>query len=190
MPKTRWLHWSLFVAAFSACVLTAGVASAQRVVVVEEEDAARFRGGVSLSGGGLFLNSVGVGLVGVDGRLGVQINNLIAVYAQPYLAFGGGSGYTGTGGAGVLAGADAVVDFTFNSFFFVGAGGGAGAFVAGGEAASAENLLFRVGFYPIVARRARRARRTGLMVGVDIRPYFVDSLALFQAMGTIGFEAF
>jgi hypothetical protein len=189
MPKTRWLHWSLFVAAFSACVLTAGVASAQRVVVVEESDGVRFRGGVDLQGGGLFVDGYGVGLAGVSGRLGVQINNLIGVYAQPYFALGGGSAYGGTGFLGI-AGADAVVDFTLNSVLFFGVGGGAGYL----QNVGAEDVLFRVGFYPIVAHRPRRARRSGLMIGVDVRPYFFSEVGggqtILNVMGKIGFEAY
>jgi len=189
----------MFLAALAACILTASVASAQRVVVVEGGpvyDGPRLRAGISLGGGGLFLNNYGVGLVGVDGRIGVQINNLIAVYGQPYLALGGGGAGVGSSGFGTILGADAVVDFTLSNFLFFGVGGGAGAFIAptagggGTNAGSAEQLLFRVGIYPIVARYPRRARRSGLMVGADIRPFFISGATLIQAMGVIGFEAY
>jgi len=53
-------------------------------------DGPRFRGGVSFSGGGAFVAGWGLGFAGVDGRLGVQLNNLIGIYAQPYFMLGYG----------------------------------------------------------------------------------------------------
>jgi hypothetical protein len=198
MSQKPALRRLTFMGALIACLLVAGVASAQRVVVVEGGpvyDGPRLRAGISVGGGGLFLNGYGVGLVGLDGRIGVQINNLVAVYAQPYLALGGGGDGVGSSGFLTSVGADAVVDFTLSNVFFLGVGGGGGGFIApqptGGTAAgSAEQLLFRVGFYPIVARYPRRARRSGLMVGADVRPFFISGASLIQAMGVIGFEAF
>jgi hypothetical protein len=161
------------------------VASAQRVVVVEEYDGPRFRGGISAGAGGVFANGYGVGIVGLDGRLGVQVNNLIGIYAQPYLAGGGGSEAGGVTGGGLTTGVDGVIDFTFNRFFF-GVGGGVGALVGRGNTDTNGQLLFRVGFYPILARRYRGARRMGLMVGADFRPLFitgVEGATVLQATG-------
>jgi hypothetical protein len=199
MNTTRRHPWWIFVAVLIALVGTTRVASAQRVVVVEggpEYDGPRFRGGVSIGGGGFFANGYGVGTAQVDGRLGVQINNLIGVYAQPYLGGGGGSVGGGVSGGFGTFGVDAVIDFTLADRFFLGAGGGAGVVViptgpnTDGGAGAAEQLLFRVGFYPIVWRRGRRARRGGLMLGADIRPFFISGTALVQATANIGIEAF
>jgi hypothetical protein len=197
MNATRRHPWWIFVAVLAALVGTTRAASAQRYVVEAGPvyDGPRFRGGVSLGAGGFFANGYGVGTVQVDGRLGVQINNLIGIYAQPYLGGGGGSVGGGASGGFGTFGVDAVIDFTLADRFFLGAGGGAGVVIipgaAGdGGAGGAEQLLFRVGFYPIVWRRVRRARRGGLMLGIDLRPYFIRGDALIQATANIGIEAF
>jgi hypothetical protein len=188
--------------AFAAVGFAAATANAQQVVVVEPGprravlveggpvvDGPRFRGGISLDGGGIFVSGYGLGLVGLSGRLGVQINDLIGVYGMPYFSLGGGSvnglnAFTGTGGG------DAVVDFTFADRFFVGAGGGYG--IVG--SAGGPEALFRGGFYPLLGRRLHRPGRRGLMIGVNVRPHFLSSAGtsatVLEAMGTIGFEAF
>lgn len=196
------------IAALSlASLLSAEAANAQQVVVVApaprravvvEEggpvvDGPRFRGGISLDGGGIFVSGYGLGLVGLSGRIGVQINDLIGVYGMPYFSLGGGtvsaggvsaSAFTGT------AGGDGAVDFTLANRFFLGAGGGFG--VVG--SVSGPELLFRVGAYPLMGRRFRGPGRRGLMVGVNVRPHFFSSagegITVLEAMGSIGFEAF
>jgi hypothetical protein len=109
---------------------------------------------------------------------------------------GGGGSYNGGGSGRIVSfGADAVIDFTLGNRFFVGVGGGAGGTaIATASTAAEEQLLFRIGFYPIVVRRFRRPGRGGLMLGVDIRPFFTsvqDShTTLLQATGNIGWELF
>jgi hypothetical protein len=166
-----------FVAAFA---LWTSAASAQ-----EAPDGPRFRGGISAGAGGLFISGYTFGLGGIDGRLGVQINNLIGLYAQPYLSFGGGniSGATGlTGTAGALV----MVDFTLIDQIFVGAGGGGGLVGAAGDG----QLHLRVGGYPIMRRGDNGIRRRGLMIGADLSVHFVDGLKLLQPMLAIGYEAY
>jgi hypothetical protein len=178
------------ILAFAAAFLTATAASAQRVYV--EDDYARLRAGVDLGAGGIFLNGFGLGLVGIDGRLGAQINHLFGIYAQAHLAFGGGS--CGPGGcvSGLpgLFSLSAVGDFTFNRFFI---GGGAGFVYLGEDPHASPEVLFRIGFYPLM-QRTRWGRRRGLRVGVDLHLDYIvgggDSVALLQPMGVIGFEAF
>ena len=114
--------------AFAPSLITTSAAA-------QDKDGARFRGGVNGAIGGLFgskdqLSYSGF-LGGVNGNLGVQINDLIGVYAVPHLAFGSVSAKVETLGAsaskadGWLAFATtAVVDFTFIDQIFVGAGGG------------------------------------------------------------------
>jgi hypothetical protein len=164
----------------AALALTAATASAQ-----EAPDGPRFRGGVALDGGGLFISGYAFGLVGVDGHLGVQINNLIGVYAQPYFSVGGGSISGATGITGT-AGVNAMVDFTFIDQIFVGAGGGGG--LVGSAAAG--QLHLRVGGYPIMRRGDNGIRRRGLMIGADVSVHFIEGFVLMQPMLSIGYEAY
>jgi len=145
----------------------------------------RFRGGVALEGGGLFVSGFSAGLGGIQGRLGVQINDMIGVYAQPELSFGAGKVGSATGFTGTASGTG-VVDFTFLDQLFVGVGGGAAVLgsLTGGE------LQFRVGGYPVFTRGANGIRRKGLMVGVDMRVYFVTGATVLSPMLGIGYEAF
>jgi hypothetical protein len=150
-----------------------------------DEDGVRFRGGISAGGGGLFLNSFSLGLGGVDGRLGVQINDLIGVYAQPQLAIYGGSIGPASGVGGIVGGSG-VVDFTFLDQIFVGIGGG-GALInnpSGGE------LHIRAGGYPVFGFGEDNIRRKGLMLGLDLRLFFVSGAVLMSPTASIGYEAF
>jgi hypothetical protein len=197
MNKTRWQKWVGFVTVLVAVLGTTSMASAQRVVVVGEGggyyDGPRLRAGISVGAGGLFADGYGVGLAGIDGRIGVQINNLVGIYAQPYFVGGDGS-YAAGSGSVVSFGADAVIDFTLASRFFIGVGGGGGGTLLKGGNGDSGQLLFRVGFYPIVVRRLRRPGRGGLMLGLDVRPIFLSGLGnevnLVQATANIGWELF
>ena len=124
-------------------------------------------------------------MAGIDGRIGVQINNIFGIYAQPHLSFGGGS----SGATGTFA-ATALVDFTFIDRIFVAAGGGYGL----ANAPSGPALHIRAGAYPLVGRGDGSIVRKGLMVGVDARLIFISDAApsytVVQVMGAIGYEAF
>jgi hypothetical protein len=198
MNKTRWQKWWGFVTVLVAVLGTTSMAAAQRVVVVGEGgyyDGPRLRAGISVGAGGLFAGGgYGVGLAGVDGRIGVQINNLVGVYAQPYFVGGDGS-YAAGSGSVVSFGADAVIDFTLASRFFIGVGGGGGGTLFKQGNGDSGQLIFRAGFYPIVVRRFRRPGRGGLMVGLDVRPIFLTGfgngeVSLVQATANIGWELF
>lgn len=157
----------------------------------EHIDDVRFRGGISAGGGGLFLGGYTFGLGGVDGRLGVQINDLVGIYAQPQLAIYGGSVSIGSGrslpGVGGIVGGSALVDFTFIDHVFVGVGGG-GALL---NNPAAGELHFRVGGYPAVGFSRNKIQRKGLMIGADLRVFFVQGgLTLFSPTASIGYEAF
>jgi hypothetical protein len=198
MKKAHSHPWWGFVAGVVAILGTTSIASAQRVVVVGEGagyDGPRLRAGISGGAGGLFLNGAGVGLVGLDGRIGVQLNNLIGIYAQPYVVGGGGPFVDNGTGRIVSFGADAVIDFTLGNRLFLGIGGGAGGTaIATNSTAAEEQLLFRVGFYPIVFRRFRHPGRSGLMLGLDVRPFFTsyqdNHTTLLQVTGNVGWELF
>src|SRR5260370_22715128 len=89
----------------------------------EKKDGVRFRGGISGGGGAFFGNNVTAFLGGLDGRLGVQINHLFGVYAQPHLAFGSVTERSISGVTGVAA-VTAVAELTLIDRIFIGAGAG------------------------------------------------------------------
>jgi hypothetical protein len=80
------VHKSTLKRVLSALPLVAAIAafssSASTQHHQQEPDGVRFRGGISAGGGGLFLGDYGLGIGGVTGRLGVQVNNLIGIYAS------------------------------------------------------------------------------------------------------------
>src|SRR4051812_43616540 len=96
MKSRPVLSASLFAALFASMGFV-GVASAQespRPVWASPPglapapppapDGARFRGGVAAEGGALIVPGViTLGVAGVQGQVGAQINNLIGVYAVP-----------------------------------------------------------------------------------------------------------
>jgi hypothetical protein len=163
-------------------------AKARRAEIPEEEvdeDGVRFRGGVSGGGGGLFLENYTMGIGGFDGRVGVQINDLIGVYAQPQVGVYGGD-IGGIAGIGGLAGASVVVDFTFLDQIFVGAGGG---FAILNNPLAGE-LHLRAGGYPLMGYGEDGVRRKGLMLSADVRMFFLEGYVLLSPTASIGYEAF
>lgn len=188
--KTRSMQWGATLLAAVAALGVPDEAAAQEGAAPaadEDEDGVRFRGGVSIGAGALLVSGFTAGMGGVDGRIGVQINDLLGIYAQPHLSFGAGELGSTTGFTGA-AGTSAVVDFTFVDQVFVGAGGGftyLGAIPDPGG-----TLLFRVGGYPLMGEGENGIRRKGLMLGADVRVYFLGGETLLQPMGTIGYEAF
>lgn len=171
--KNKWLAQGLVVASLLCCASTAMAAG--------DADGVRFRGGVSGGGGALILDPFTFGLGGVDGHLGVQINDLIGVYAQPQLGI-----YGGGGGIGGLAGLSALVDFTFIDQIFVGAGGGFAIL----NSPFAGELHIRAGGYPVIGFGDDNIVRQGLMLGMDFRLFFVGGTVAIAPMASIGYEAF
>ena len=155
------------------------------------EDGVRFRGGISVGAGGYF-GSYETGnadfsatLVGVDGRLGVQINDLIGIYAQPHLSFGTGKDGAATGFTGLFA-TSVIADFTFFDRIFVGAGGGFGIV----NNPSGPELHLRAGAYPLMDHTGKR--RKGLVLAADLRVILLDAPYSSAVMPfvSIGYEAF
>jgi hypothetical protein len=155
-------------------------------------DGVRFRFGVS-GGVGFFTakNDAGTAKVsctyfGTDLRFGAQINNNWGVYAQPTLGY-----YTanGSGGlaAGGLLGMAALVDYTFMDRFFV--GGGLGYTVYNSPAGITP--IVRLGGYPLMGKSSEKARRKGLMLGMDLRMTPLDGLKpIWMPTFNLGYEAF
>ncbi len=138
-----------------------------------DRDEARFRGGVAAEGGALIVpGTATMGVAGVNGQFGVQINNLVGLYAVP--TFGVVFGEVG----GVNLAAALMVDFTFlDDLLTVGAGLDAGVFAAIGvsetSAAAAGGALYggrlHLGVNPLVGRGDDGIRRKALTIGVDVR---------------------
>ncbi len=148
-------------------------------------DGPRFRFGISGGAGPLIADGVSFTYGGADARFGVQINDLIGVYAQPQLGiYAGGNG--AVSGIGGLIGASAGADFTFVDRFFVGAGVGYAIL----NSPSGAELHFRLGGYPLMSKSVEKARRKGLMVGVDFRLHFVEGYTFVAPTFAIGYEAF
>ncbi|MCA9575635.1 MAG: hypothetical protein R3B40_31370 [Polyangiales bacterium] len=149
----------------------------------------RFRFGVSGGGGAEFVDGLSAWMVGVDFRIGLQINEMIAIYAQPHLSFGKfggtGSGLAGTTGTFAVA---AMVDLTFSDMFAVAGGFGYGVF----NNPSGPMLALRGAFYPLSNRDEVSGRRRALSVGVDLRTVFLGSPygTGVHLLATVGYEAF
>src|SRR5438876_89502 len=137
MRKSLAVSKLIALAAFVASTaISAGVLAQE-----PEKDGTRFRGGVSAVAGG-FVGDYSGFQAGVDGRMGVQINNLIGVYANPMLTFGplkvSDYGLSTVVGVFALTG---MVDFTLFDKLSFGAGGGYGVV----NNPSGPMLQFRVG---------------------------------------------
>jgi hypothetical protein len=173
-------------AAFAA-LTTAGVASAQYYYAAPPPpayvmyDGPRFRGGVNLGGGAIFVPGViNVGNVGIEGQLGVQINNQWAVYAAP--VFDVIAGAVG----GVSFGSSILGEFTFPGVpLSVGAGPTFGWLAAiGGTGCSTDSTgstactgvtgvggayygaKLRFEYHPVIVRTG--IRRRALTLGLDL----------------------
>jgi hypothetical protein len=155
-------------------------------------DEARFRFGVS-GGVGFFTAASDIGSAkvsctyfGTDLRFGAQINHLIGVYAQPTLGY-----YTadvaGALGAGGLVGFAVAADVTLIDRFFVGAGLGYTVYNNPGGVSP----MLRVGGYPLMSRSEEKARRKGLMLGMDLRFTSLEGLkTIVMPTFNVGYEAF
>jgi hypothetical protein len=155
----------------------------------------RFRGGVTGGVGPQFLRASGYSLTGflgaVDGHLGVQIRNLVGIYAVPHIAFGSWFGIGGPFGGftGNVAGT-VVVDFTIKDRFFAGVGAGGGII----NAPPGAIVHVRVGGYPVFRRGLLSPRRKALSVAADLRTYFLSdatgTIPVINLFLGLGYEAF
>jgi hypothetical protein len=155
-------------------------------------DGVRFRFGVS-GGLGFFTAASEVGSAkvsckyyGVDLRFGAQINNLIGVYAQPTLGYYT-TGDVGGLAAGGLLGMNFIADVTLMDHFFAGAGVGYTVY----NSPAGVTPMLRVGGYPLMSRSDQKARRKGLMLGMDLRFTSLEGLkTIVMPTFNIGYEAF
>ena len=109
-----------------------------------------------------------VGIAGVQGTMGVQINNLVGVYAVPSFDIVFGSV------GGVNLGAAFMVDFTLlDDAITVGGGPDVDLFAAFGSLTVVGGALYgarlHFGWNAIVSHEESRARRKALTIGADVR---------------------
>lgn len=155
-------------------------------------DGLRFRFGVA-AGVGFFTAASEAGgaevsctYYGADLRLGAQINDLIGVYAQPTLGYYSAD-VSGTLAAGGLLGLAVAADVTLIDRFFVGAGLGYTVY----NSPAGVTPLLRIGGYPLMSRSEQKARRKGLMVGMDLRFTSLEGLkTIVMPTFNLGYEAF
>ncbi|MFO0592947.1 MAG: hypothetical protein U0441_35730 [Polyangiaceae bacterium] len=144
----------------------------------EKRDRVRMRGGIALSGGGLLVPSMfNLGMAGLQGSVGVQINNHYGVYFLPNfdILFGNLGGFR--------VGSAAIFDYTFmDGLLTAGVGPEASAFIALGGKAGPDNVEVGVSAGALYGARLRFAvnpvigegegsRRKALTIGLDIGLY-------------------
>jgi hypothetical protein len=158
-------------------------------------DGGRFRFGINATAGVESVSadnsnaSLSGPMFGLDVRLGYQVMNLLAIYAEPHLSFGslgtGAGGVPISGGTGTFVGT-ALAEVTLIDRLFVAAGAGYGVL----NNPSGFAIEARIGGYPLMVRSDKGPRRKGLMLGGTFRDVFVDGATGTLFMGCIGYEAF
>lgn len=155
------------------------------------EDDARIRGGVSLDGAILIEDGVLDAGPGVSGRLGAQIDDRLAIYAQPSLTLGVAT-------PGVILDLAAIFDVTLADRVALGAGGG---FVFGAISRNDFDASYgsftggalhgRVAVYPLMVR-SEGGGRQGLGISLSLRAAFAfEPLPpLLTPVLGVGYEAF
>ena len=149
-------------------------------------DGGRFRFGVAAGAGPLSTDGLSMTYYGVDLRFGWQLNDAIAVYAQPQLGYYQLDGASALFGSGGLLGASVLADYTLFDRLFV--GGGVGYAVLNNPSGAEVHL--RAGGYPLVSRSDTSVRRRGLMLGVDFRLHFVEGYTFVAPTFNLGYDAF
>lgn len=159
--------------------------SSSQALPPESTDGTRFRFGVTAGGGLMLWNGYTFNYGGVDLRFGAQINDELAIYAQPQLGVYVETidGITGTGG---LLGTSFLAEYTFIDRIFVGAGPGFAVL----NSPSGFELHLRAGGYPIMSKSSQKSRRKGMMLGLDFRLHFVQGATFVAPTFNIGYEAF
>ena len=155
-------------------------------------DGLRFRFGVA-AGIGFFTAADEAGTAeisctyyGADLRLGAQINDLVGVYAQPVLGYYSAD-VGGVIASGGLLGMAVVADVTIIDRFFAGAGLG---YTVYNNPAGLSPML-RIGGYPLMSRSEQKARRKGLMLGMDLRFTSLEGIkTIVMPTFNLGYEAF
>ncbi|MEM1028760.1 MAG: hypothetical protein AAGN82_00325 [Myxococcota bacterium] len=150
-------------------------------------DRLRFRGGIALIGGAMIFSEGGdpFGVVGFQGQLGVQINDLIGVYAVPEL-----SGVFGDETYGGQVSGAIMVDFTPLDMISAGIGFDSGVFGVYNEPRDIGTLSqlygarLRVSYQPVVSSGPEG--RSALRIGLDLRLLLARSALIDTGLSTTG----
>jgi hypothetical protein len=134
----------------------------------QASDGVRFRGGIFLDAGGLIASGANDGMIGPHGELGVQINNLVGIYATP------GFGILFGASGGLDIGTGLMADFTIlNDVLTVGGGLDLGAFAAFGSTSALAGAGYggriHVAWNAIVSKGENGYRRKALVLALDLR---------------------
>ena len=179
-------------------ILVVSILLPQRAAA-EQADGVRFRGGIAAEGGMFWVVDTNrIPLIGLQGHVGVQINNRVGIYAAPSFDYFVGNL------KGINPSAAVLVDYTFGRFTagigphveyfsasspFSGTGGGVGARI-------------HLAGYPVLNLGEDHIRRNALVIGIDIKIMIwnmtltagerTDSFggSVVEPMLTIGYQAF
>ena len=154
-----------------------------------ESDGTRVRGGLSAGGGFVYVTSdTGSAIapaLGVAGRVGVQINNLFAVYYQNMAAVpvgGGGTGFFDYNAFMASVTGANVIDF--------GVGPSADVIMVSSGSTTKTAALFglhsRLGFQ--FGGEPKHERRQGFSLALDLHPTFGPGGVLFTMGASAGYE--
>ncbi len=152
------------------------------------EDRARFRGGVSAQIGGYVIEDTGLGLFGIQGRLGAQIIDEFGIYATPGFQMG-----ASTDGAVARVSVGVVPELCLGDLWFIGAG--PEVFAAAGIGDDGD---FFGGAYFIAARlrtgfafgSKRPGRRHAFTLAFDGHVDFYDDKVGIAPTVALGYDAF
>jgi hypothetical protein len=213
----NWKNHTMRNTSILALVITAVVCLANPVLAQDEvstdtatdeagqpdagEFKSRFRWGITGGGGPMIGGYTGGGL-GVDARFGMQVSEMLGVYAQPSVFVFIGALADDTNAdvtAGAVYGLGALGDLTLGDLFFLAAGpeilmgaiGSASVNADGSTAEAASGPFFsiaaRTGF---VFGRKGPDRRSGFSVGLDLHAVFAGGETAIPVMIFLGYESF
>ena len=195
---------ALLVLCAAAAVLNSAEAQ-DRVIVVVDDDGhhhahdwnhPRLRFGVSAVGGG-FVGPIHGGVGGIAARVGVQFNDVVAVYLQAHGLIGSFLPERRTGTLAGFAFHELMLELTLFDHLQVGAGPSLDFIWGCSEANGWTNTCGRSGPFfggdlrvAVAVGGHDRARRAGIVFSVDAHPTWVDHDAALMMLFGIGGELY
>lgn len=174
-------------------ILTVTSAASAQEGAAEEDHYGRFRWGVSGQVGPMLGDVSGV-VGGVNARLGVQLSELIGIYAQPTSFAGAAFDVSPDDGDASLGlwGMGALCDFTLNDRLYLAAGpelfvGGVGQTSIEALGGTAFSMIGRAGVY---FGKKELMRRSAFQLGLDLHLVFGEGRTLALPLLTAGYEAY
>jgi hypothetical protein len=166
----------------------------------DEESSSRFRWGISVGGGPLLGGWEG-GAGGIDARFGMQLDQLLGIYAQPIALVGAGASVDaeGASAAGLATvGVGALADITLVDLVYVALGpellfgefGSAEVEINSASAKAASGAFFSIASRAGIALGSMEPTgRSAFAIGLDMHIVFVDGVAIMP-MIFLGYESF